>query len=61
MSLVRFKQICSAFYPESDSSLCDDKCHQLRYFIRSFNEKVKEVFSLGPNVSFDEGGIAMRS
>ena len=61
MSLVRFKQIRSAFHPESDKSLCNDKCHQLRYFIRLFNMKAKEVFALGANISFDEGGIAMRS
>ena len=61
MSLVRFKQIRSAFHPEAETSMCNDKCHQLRYFIRMFNSKAKNVFSLGPNVSFDEGGIAMRS
>ena len=58
MSLVRFKQIRSAFHPEAESSICNDKCHQLRYFIRLFNSKAKEVFSLGANVSFDEGGAA---
>ena len=26
-----------------------------------FNDKAKHVFNLGPNVSFDEGGVAMRS
>jgi hypothetical protein len=61
MSLVRFKQIRSAFHPEAENSICNDKCHQLRHFIRMFNSKAKNVFSLGPNVSFDEGGIAMRS
>ena len=61
MTLVRFKQIRSAFHPEADKSLCNDKCHQLRYLIRLFNKRAKEVFSLGANVSFDEGGIAMRS
>ena len=61
MTLLRFKQIRSAFHPEAESSLCNDKCHQLRYFIRLFNSKAKEVFNLGGNVSFDEGGGAMRS
>ena len=61
MTLVRFKQIRSAFHPESENSRCNDKCHQLRYFIRLFNSKAKEVFDLGPNISFDEGGVAMRS
>ena len=61
MPLIRFKQIRSAFHPESGTSYCGDKCHQLRFFIRMFNDKAKHVFNLGPNVSFDEGGVAMRS
>ena len=62
MSLVRFKQIRSAFHPEATAtSESGDKCHQLRYFIRRFNQKAKEIFILGRMVSFDEGGIAMRS
>ena len=61
MTLVRFKQIRPAFHPEAKNSICNDKCHQLRYFIRLFNSKAKEVFDLGPNISFDEGGVAMRS
>lgn len=61
MPLIRFKQIRGAFHPEAGLSMCGDKCHQLRYFIRRFNEKAKQIFHLGPNASFDEGGIAMRS
>ena len=61
MSLVRFKQIRSAFHLEAGASICNDKCHQLRFFIRLFNAKAKEIFHLGKNVSFDEGGVAMRS
>ena len=61
MPLIRFKQIRSAFHPETGESECGDKCHQLRYFIRMYNYMAKEVFHLGPNVSFDEGGVAMRS
>ena len=61
MPLICFKQIRSAFHPEAGESECGDKCHQLRYFIRMFNYMAKEVFHLGPNVSFDEGGVAMRS
>ena len=60
MSLSRFKQIRSAFHPEAGDSDCGDKCHQLRYFIRMFNKKARVVFELGPDFSFDEGGIAMR-
>ena len=62
MPLVRFKQIRSAFHPEAGKSeLTGDKCHQLRYFIRAFNERARHVFHLGPKASFDEGGIPMRS
>ena len=61
MSLIRFKQIRVAFHPEAGQTQCGDKCHQLRYFIRRFNECAKKTFNLGPNASFDEGGIAMRS
>jgi len=58
---IRFKQIRGAFHPEAGLSLCGNKCHQLRYFIRKFNEKAKRIFHLGFNASFDEGGIAIRS
>ena len=61
MSLVRFKQIRSAFHPETGTSLCGDKCHQLRYIIRMFNDVAKKTFIMGPDVAFDEGGVAMRS
>ena len=61
MTLVRFKQIRSAFHPETGTSLCGDKCHQLRYIIRMFNDVAKKTFHLGPDVAFDEGGVAMRS
>ena len=33
MSLVRFKQIRSAFHPQAEKSICGDNCHQLRFFI----------------------------
>ena len=56
MPLLRFKQIRSAFHPEAGrSELTGDKCHQLRYFIRGFNELTSHVFHLGPKASFDEG------
>ena len=61
MSLIRFKQIRGAFHPEAGQTQCGYKCHQLHYFIRRFNECAKKTFNLGPNASFDEGGIAMRS
>ena len=62
MPLDRFKQIRSAFHPEAgDNKESGDKCHQLQYFICRFNEKARNIFYLGPNVSFDEGGVPMRS
>ena len=61
MNLVRFKQIRSAFRLESHRYDINDKCYQLRWFIRQFNFMAKKTFILGPNASFDEGGIPMRS
>ena len=61
MPLIRFKQIRKAFHPEAGLSKCGDKCHQLKYIIRKLNKKAKRIFHLGPNASFDEGKIAMRS
>ena len=61
MPLVRFKQIRSALRPEADVTDKYDKCAQLRFFIRRFNAKGREVFNLGAEASFDEGGIPMRS
>ena len=61
MSLVRFKQIRSTFHPETGTRMCGDKCHQLRYIIRMFNDVAKRTFNLGPDAAFDEGGVVMRS
>ena len=54
MSLVRFKQIRSAFCSEYHRYDVNDKCYQLRWFIRQFNYMAKKVFYLGPNASFDQ-------
>ena len=61
MTIARFKQIRSALHPECSKSKWNDKCHQLRYFRRMFNWMACDVFNLVHNVSFDEGGVAMRS
>ena len=61
MTLLRFKQIRSAFRSECNRFDPNDKCYQLRWFLRKFNFMAKKTFYLGPNASFDEGGIAMRS
>ena len=39
MSLIRLKQIHSAFHHEAGISFCGDKCHQLYYFIRMANDR----------------------
>ena len=61
MSLAWFKQIRTAFPPESSRSRVGDKCHQLRYAINKLNYGTYHTFCPGFNLSFDEGGIAMRS
>ena len=42
MTLIRFNQTRSAFHPEVGESVCRDRCHQLRYFICTFNHVVKK-------------------
>ena len=37
-----------------------EKCHQLQYFIRSFDAKSKIIVDLGPVFCFDEGRISVR-
>jgi len=37
MPLVQFKHIQSVFHPEEGDTACNDKCRQLRFFIRIFN------------------------
>ena len=61
MSLLRFKQILSAFRSESVQIDSSDKYYQIRWFIRRFNFMAKKIFYLGPDASFDEGGVTMRS
>ena len=47
MTLIRFKQIHSAFHPEVGTTFCGDKFNQLCYFICMFNDKAKIIFVLG--------------
>ena len=61
MTLGRFKQIRAAYHPEVGASEIGDKCHQLRHAINSMNAASKSTFVPGPNLSFDEGGVASRS
>ena len=57
MPIIRFKQIWSAFHPEAGEISRYDKCHQLCYFIRMFNDVAEMIFVLGPHTAFDEGGL----
>ena len=50
ITLIRFKQICNTFHPESRRYFFGDICHQLRYFIHVFNDKAKIIFVLGSMV-----------
>ena len=61
--LVRFKQIGSAYHPESGENAIQsgDKCYQLHYAIQRFNDREGNIFDLGTNAEFDEGGMDMRS
>eukprot|EP00957_Ditylum_brightwellii_P003901 296920-Ditylum_brightwellii.AAC.1 len=62
MPLSRFKQIRCAMHPEGGQcSTNGNKYHQLRHFIGTFNRKSRKIFHLGPNASFDEGGVPMQS
>jgi len=61
MTLSRFKQIRAAFHPEVGMSDIGDKCHQLRFAIDKMNLAARRTFLPGPDLSFDEGGVASRS
>jgi hypothetical protein len=62
MTLSRFKQIRAAFHPENSAySAGGDKCYQLRSTLRQINVCASNVFNVGKNLTFDEGGIACRS
>ena len=61
MSINRYKYIRSAFHPEIGTSVVKDKCHQLRAAIKQLNRAAKTSFKPGPRMSFDEGGVPMRS
>jgi hypothetical protein len=61
MSLYRFKQIRAAFHPDIGYSKHGDKCHQLRHLLNTLNEASYKTFIPGIYMSFDEGGVALRS
>jgi Transposase IS4 len=61
MTLVRYKQIRSAFHPE-DRVAGDggDKCYQLRHAINTMNTAATNTKFIGANITFDEGGMGSR-
>ena len=62
MSITRFKQIRAALHPENSVyAMGGDKCYQLRSTLRQINQCALQVFEVGPELTFDEGGIACRS
>ena len=61
MSIYCFRQARSAYNTEFGESAVGDKCHQMR-FISGVPTKIpQELFYLGPNSSFYEGGISTHS
>ena len=58
MTLARFRQIRSAFHPEAGESDVGDKCHQLRYLIRSVDDASSKTLDLLPTSAFDEVDIS---
>ena len=62
MKLNRFKQVRGAFHPEDKTAgIGKDKCYQLRHVLNQLNAAALSSFHMGPNVAFDEGGVACRS
>ena len=56
-----FQQIRAVFHPEIEKSTTGDKVHQLQYVLNYLNTALKRTFVPGLNLSFDKGGIALRS
>ena len=50
MPIIIPKQIHIAFHSEARTSFGGEKCHQMCYFIRVFNDKSKMIFLLGSMV-----------
>jgi len=62
MKFNRFKQIRGAFHPEDKTAgIGKDKCYQLRHALNQLNAAALSTFHMGPNMAFDEGGVACRS
>ena len=52
MTLIIFKQIYIAFYPDSETSFCGEKRHHMCYCICMFNDKEKIIFVLRKHSDF---------
>lgn len=62
MTLGRFKQIRMAYHPEDKAAAVGgDKCYQIRNALNTCNCAAKDSFTVGCNLTFDEGGIGCRS
>jgi MATE family multidrug resistance protein len=62
MSLKRFRQVRRAFHPEHRAAAAaGDKCYQLRYALNCLNQASLNTYIPGRDLSFDEGGVSMRS
>jgi Transposase IS4 len=61
MTLLRYKQIRAAFHPEDRAAgNGGDKCYQLRHVINTMNQAAINTKFMGPDLTFDEGGIGSR-
>eukprot|EP00957_Ditylum_brightwellii_P076346 5802537-Ditylum_brightwellii.AAC.1 len=56
MSLCYFRQIRSAFHPDTESSAIGNKCHQLRFLIQKINRAAIKTCYIGPKLALDESG-----
>ena len=52
MDLAGLCQIRSSFHPKAGKYSVGDKCHQLKYLIRSVNDTTRKTFDLGPTAAF---------
>lgn len=61
MDIRRFRQIRAAFHPEQKQASPGDKCYQLRHALKTLNQASKKTFFPSGRLSFDEGGVGVRS
>ena len=61
ISLQCSKQVREELSPKFDKSTCGDTCHQIHYSIKTLNDTENYCSISGPNIGFNEGGVAMCS